>query len=112
MLKFGEALEQICAKWRSVVKTDRLITAQERTEQHVSGLEAALERLAQAQMKTEQRLDALAEARETERRLAELAEAQIQTEQSLSQLIDEHQETRRQLGGLTDCWLPTGRLRL
>jgi uncharacterized phage infection (PIP) family protein YhgE len=81
----------------------RLAEAQQRTEERVGGLEAALQRLAEAQARTDERvggleaaLQRLAEAQaRTEQRVQELAEAQSRTEHALERLS-------RQVGSLSE----------
>ena len=87
---------------RTEQRMEELAAAQERTEQRMGELTVAQER-------TEQRMEELAAAQQcTEQRMEELATAQQRTEQrveelaiSQKQLVVEHQETRRQLGGLS-----------
>jgi len=76
-------------------RVEELAEAQKRTE-------ARVEELAEAQKRTEARVEELAEAQKrTEARVEELAEVQKGTERELRLLVGEHQETRKQLGGLS-----------
>jgi outer membrane murein-binding lipoprotein Lpp len=125
MLKFAEALEQSLRQQFAVRREDidalrsdvrELAAAQQRSEQRLDRIEAVVERLVVAQERTEQRIEELALAQQrSEQRLDQLEEtmerlaaAQERTERELHSLVgaveklaDEHQETRRQLGGLT-----------
>jgi hypothetical protein len=91
-MRVGELAE---AQKRTEIKVEELAEAQKRTEIRVEGL-------AEAQKRTENRMEELAEAqKQTENRVEELAEAQKRTEEELRTLVIDHNETRRQLGGLT-----------
>ena len=81
---------------------DRLEAAQARSEERLEGVEtrmdrveAALDRLAAAQARSEERLDRV------EATLDRLATAQAGTEEALKKLTEAHDETRKQLGGLS-----------
>ena len=85
---------------KDVVKA--LAVAQARSEERLEGVEtrmdrveAALERLEAAQARSEERLDRV------EATLDRLAAAQERTEEALKKLTEAHDETRRQLGGLS-----------
>ncbi len=90
-------------------RMEELAAAQQRTEQRMGDLTVAQQELTAAQQRTEQRMEELAAAQQrTEQRMEELAAAQQRTEQrveelaiSQKQLVFDHQETRRQLGGLS-----------
>ena len=74
---------------------DRLEAAQARSEKRLDRVEATLERLAAAQARSEERLDRV------EATLERLAAAQARTEEALEKLTEAHDETRKQLGGLS-----------
>ena len=85
---------------REIVK--ELGDAQKATEIRIGTLAERVEELAEAQKRTEARVEELAEAQKrTEARVEELAEVQKGTERELRLLVGEHQETRKQLGGLS-----------
>ena len=79
------------------------------TKQEFNELRDIVKELAEAQKRTEQRFKELADAQQrTDQRFEELAIAQRQADQrmeklaqALELLIKDHQETRRQLGGLS-----------
>ena len=79
-----------------------LAAAQVRSEERLEGVEvrmdrveATLDRLAAAQARSEERLDRVEAA------LDRLAAAQARTEEALKKLTEAHDETRKQLGGLS-----------
>ena len=79
-----------------------LAAAQVRSEERLEGVEvrmdrveATLDRLATAQARSEERLDRVEAA------LDRLAAAQARTEEALKKLTEAHDETRKQLGGLS-----------
>ena len=81
---------------------ERLEAAQARSEERLEGVEtrmdrveATLDRLAGAQARSEERLDRV------EATLDRLAAAQERTEEALKKLTEAHDETRKQLGGLS-----------
>ena len=74
---------------------ERLEAAQARSEKRLDRVEATLERLAAAQARSEERLDRV------EATLERLAAAQARTEEALEKLTEAHDETRKQLGGLS-----------
>ena len=88
---------------------DRLATAQARSEERLEGLEhrmdrveAAIERLEAAQARSEKRLEGLEHRMDrVEATLDRLATAQARTEEALKKLTEAHDETRKQLGGLS-----------
>ncbi len=95
---------------------NEMAAAQVRTEERLTRVEIAVEKLAEAQKRTETRVEELAEAQKrtemrveelaeaqkrTEMRVEELAEAQKQTQQELQLLAKGLRETRGELGGLS-----------
>ena len=112
-----ERLEGVEERMDRVEATlDRLAAAQARSEERLDRVEATLDRLAAAQARSEERLDrveatldrlAAAQARSEERldrveaTLDRLAAAQARTEEALRKLTEAHDETRKQLGGLS-----------
>ena len=74
---------------------ERLEAAQARSEERLDRVEATLDRLAGAQARSEERLDRV------EATLDRLAAAQERTEEALKKLTEAHDETRKQLGGLS-----------
>ena len=99
---------------KDVVKA--LAVAQARSEERLEGVEsrmdrveAALDRLEAAQARSEKRLEALEKRMEgvesrmdrVEATLERLAAAQARTEEALEKLTEAHDETRKQLGGLS-----------
>ena len=112
-----ERLEGVETRMDRVESTlDRLAAAQAQSEERLDRVEAALDRLAAAQARSEERLDrveatldrvAAAQARSEERldrveaALDRLAAAQARTEEALKKLTEAHDETRKQLGGLS-----------
>ena len=98
-----ERLEGVETRMDRVEATlDRLAAAQARSEERLEGVEtrmdrveATLDRLAAAQARSEERLDRV------EATLDRLAAAQERTEEALRKLTKAHDETRKQLGGLS-----------
>ena len=88
---------------------ERLEAAQARSEKRLEGLEhrmdrveAAIERLEAAQTRSEKRLEGLEHRMDrVEATLDRLATAQAGTEEALKKLTEAHDETRKQLGGLS-----------
>ena len=88
---------------------ERLEAAQARSEKRLEGLEhrmdrveAAIERLEAAQTRSEKRLEGLEHRMDrVEATLDRLATAQARTEEALKKLTEAHDETRKQLGGLS-----------
>ena len=88
---------------------ERLEAAQARSEKRLEGLEhrmdrveAAIERLEAAQARSEKRLEGLEHRMDrVEATLDRLATAQARTEEALKKLTEAHDETRKQLGGLS-----------
>ena len=88
---------------------ERLEAAQARSEKRLEGLEnrmdrveATLDRLAAAQARAEERLEGLENRMDrVEATLDRLAAAQAGTEEALKKLTEAHDETRKQLGGLS-----------
>ena len=86
-----------------------LAVAQARAEERLEGVEnrmdrveAALERLEAAQARSEKRLEGLENRMDrVEATLDRLAVAQAGTEEALKKLTEAHDETRKQLGGLS-----------
>ena len=91
-----ERLEGVETRMDRVEATlDRLAAAQARSEERLDRVEATLDRLAAAQARSEERLDRV------EATLDRLAAAQERTEEALRKLTKAHDETRKQLGGLS-----------
>ena len=98
------------AQARTETRMEELAEAQARTEKQVKELteaqartETRMEELAEAQARTEKRMEELAVVQtRTEERLGYLTEAQIRTEETLNKLVLDHDDTRKQLGGLSN----------
>ena len=98
------------AQKRTEIRLNELAEAQKITEQRVNELteaqkrtEIRLSELAEAQKITEQRVNELTEAQKrTELRVEELTKAQYKTENELKRLAEALNETREQLGGISD----------
>ncbi len=98
------------AQKRTEIRLSELAEAQKITEQRVNELteaqkrtEIRLNELAEAQKITEQRVNELTEAQKrTELRVEELTKAQYKTENELKRLAEALNETREQLGGISD----------
>ena len=81
----------------------------EGVESRMDRVEAALDRLEAAQARAEKRLEALEDRMDrvedrmdrVEATLDRLAAAQVRTEEALEKLTEAHDETRKQLGGLS-----------
>ena len=98
------------AQARTEKRMEELAEAQARTEKQVKELteaqartETRMEELAEAQARTEKRMEELAVVQtRTEERLGYLTEAQTRTEETLNKLVLDHDNTRKQLGGLSN----------
>ena len=104
------ALDRLeAAQARSEKRLEALEKRMEGVEDRMDRVEAALDRLEAAQARAEKRLEALEDRMEgvesrmdrVEATLDRLAAAQVRTEEALEKLTEAHDETRKQLGGLS-----------
>ena len=111
------ALDRLeAAQARSEKRLEALEKRMEGVEDRMDRVEAALDRLEAAQARSEKRLEALEDRMEgvesrmegvesrmdrVEATLDRLAAAQVRTEEALEKLTEAHDETRKQLGGLS-----------